>query len=203
MNRHLAIVTFLGLTAFGAAAGAQDRSSPVASPSPLTPLYACADMTDPAQRLACFDAAVAAVRAAENTSQIVTFDKQRIETVRREAFGFRMPSLPRIGMPSFGGRGTDAGSPGGANSRSGSTAPAMAVAEEIEEQSFAVARVTASAGRAVLVLDNGQVWRLVDTDEINAPRQTPFNVRIRTAAMGSFILTIEGRNKGYRVRRVE
>jgi hypothetical protein len=77
------------------------------------------------------------------------------------------------------------------------------VADDIEEQSFTVVSTRESAGRIVITLENGQVWRLTEAGELNAPKRPPYSVKIRTAAMGSFILTVEGRNKGYRVRRVE
>jgi hypothetical protein len=188
MNKAKTTALLCALTGLAGVAFAQ--SSPLQAPSPLSPIYACAEKTDPVERLACFDAAVATIRGAEARSEIVTFDKQRVETVRREAFGFNMPSLPRLGLPSFG-------------KKDGAGNPLQAANEPIEEQVFAVARVSTSGDRATIYLENGQVWRLVETGELNAPRRTPYNVIIRSASMGSFILSVEGRNKGYRVRRVE
>lgn len=181
MNRTF----WAALAAATAATGTGAAAQTAAGPSPLAPLYACADKTDPAERLACFDAAVAAVKAQENRSEIVTFDRKRVETVRREAFGFRLPSLPRLGLP-----GRDPSS-------------TSAAGEEIEEQMLAVTRLSTREGRATMTMDNGQVWRLTEPGEINAPARTPFNVRIRSATLGSYIMSVEGRNKGYRVRRVE
>ncbi|MEN9856631.1 MAG: hypothetical protein RLZZ157_1757, partial [Pseudomonadota bacterium] len=74
---------------------------------------------------------------------------------------------------------------------------------DAEERTFAVTRVSRSGARVALYLDNGNVWQLVESEELNAPSKPPFNVRIRTASLGSFILSVEGRNKGYRVRRVQ
>ena len=196
MNKISATLITVGFVTFGAVAVAQTgQNSANTVASPLEPIYACAAKTDPTERLACFDAAVATIRAKEAKSEIVTFDKQRVEKVRREAFGFSLPSLPKLGFPAFGGGAK-------ADSKDQSVASA-AVAEDIEEQSFTVVSTRESAGRVILTLENGQVWRLTDAGELNAPKRPPFNVKIRTAAMGSFILTVEGRNKGYRVRRVE
>jgi hypothetical protein len=193
MNKTLAIVFAATCSLNPVATGAQQ--APASSVSPLSPLYACAEKVDPTLRLACFDAAVAAVKTAEARSEIVALDQPRVAAVRREAFGFRIPSLPRFG---FGNSNTSPGASAAAAS------PAAKARDEVEdEQIFAVARVGQAGNRVAIYLENGSIWHLTEAGELNVPRQTPFNVRIRTAAMGSFILTVEGRNKGYRVRRVQ
>ena len=196
MNKFSTTLIAASFMTFGTVALAQSGQNPAnAAVSPLEPIYACANKTDPTERLACFDAAVATIRAKEAKSEIVTFDTQRVEKVRREAFGFSLPSLPKLGFPAFGGAPKAEGKD--------QSVAAAAVEEDIEEQSFTVASTRESAGRVVLTLENGQVWRLTEAGELNAPSRPPYKVKIRTAAMGSFILTVEGRNKGYRVRRVE
>lgn len=196
MNKFSTTLLAASFMTFGAVALAQSGQNPAnAAVSPLEPIYACANKTDPTERLACFDAAVATIRAKEAKSEIVTFDKQRVEKVRREAFGFSLPSLPKLGFPAFGGAPKAEGKD--------QSVAAAAVEEDIEEQSFTVVSTRESAGRVVITLENGQIWRLTEAGELNAPKRPPYKVNIRTAAMGSFILTVEGRNKGYRVRRVE
>jgi hypothetical protein len=196
MNKFSTTLIAASFVTFGAVAWAQPGQNPAnAAVSPLEPIYACANKTDPTERLACFDTAVATIRAKEAKSEIVTFDKQRVEKVRREAFGFSLPSLPKLGFPAFGG-----GPKVDSKDQSVAAAPAEA---DIEEQSFTVVSTRESAGRVVLTLENGQVWRLTEAGELNAAKRPPYQVKIRTAAMGSFILTVECRNKGYRVRRVE
>jgi hypothetical protein len=196
MNKFSTTLIAASFMTFGTVALAQSGQNPAnAAVSPLEPIYACANKTDPTERLACFDAAVATIRAKEAKSEIVTFDKQRVEKVRREAFGFSLPSLPKLGFPAFGGAPKAEGKD--------QSVAAAAVEEDIEEQSFTVVSTRESAGRVVITLENGQIWRLTEAGELNAPKRPPYKVNIRTAAMGSFILTVEGRNKGYRVRRVE
>jgi|694.fasta_scaffold74062_2 hypothetical protein len=196
MNKFSTTLITASFMTFGAVALAQSGQNPAnAAVSPLEPIYACANKTDPTERLACFDAAVATIRAKEAKSEIVTFDKQRVEKVRREAFGFSLPSLPKLGFPAFGGAPKAEGKD--------QSVAAAAVEADIEEQSFTVVSTRESAGRVVITLENGQIWRLTEAGELNAPKRPPYKVNIRTAAMGSFILTVEGRNKGYRVRRVE
>jgi hypothetical protein len=197
MNKTFALIFAAACSVNASAAFAQATAATPANAtaSPLSPIYACAEKTDPVQRLACFDAAVAAVKAAEGRNEIVAMDQPRVAAVRREAFGFRIPSLPRFGF------GTPAPATTGAP---GAPSPAARPREEdTEEQTFAVARVGSYGGRTAIYLVNGGVWQLTDAGELNAPRTTPFNVRIRAAALGSYMLQVEGRNKGYRVRRVE
>jgi hypothetical protein len=186
MNKLSTLVFAVAVSAAGFAS-----AQPASTASPLSPIYACAEKTVPAERLACFDAAVALVKAAEARSEIVTMDQPRVAAVRREAFGFRIPSFARFGL------GTPTPSSGT------STPAAKSRDEQIDEQTFAVARVGQAGNRVAIYLDNGNVWQLTEAGEINGPSRPPFNVRIRSAAMGSYILTVEGRNKGYRVRRVE
>jgi hypothetical protein len=186
MNKLSALVFTVAAAAAGLAS-----AQPASTASPLSPIYACAEKTIPAERLACFDTAVAQVKAAEARSEIVTMDQPRVAAVRREAFGFRIPSFARFGL-------------GGAGAAAGASASAPKPADDqIDEQDFAVARVGQAGSRVSLVLTNGNVWNLVEDERFNAPRQTPFNVRIKSASMGSYILSVEGRNKGYRVRRVQ
>jgi hypothetical protein len=194
---------FVAIFAAGTGLSGPAMTQPASNVSPLSPIYLCAEKTDPAQRLACFDAAVAAVKAAEARSEIVALDQPRVAAVRREAFGFRIPSLPRFGLgaPAAASASTGALSDNaGAQNRA---TQAQAREEAQEAQTFAVTRVGRSGDRVAIFLENGNVWHLTEAGELNAPRQTPFNVRIRNAAMGTYMLTVEGRNKGYRVRRVE
>lgn len=158
------------------------------TPSPLSPVYACAAEADPAKRLACFDAAVAALKAAEEKREVVAIDQATVRTLRREAFGFQLPSLPRLALPRLGGGAQDAG----------------AADEPPEEMTFAVESVgKGDNGKPLLRLTNGQVWLLVDDLRWTTPRTKPFNVTIQRAALGSYLLQREGMNRGWRVRRVQ
>ncbi len=61
-------------------------------------------------------------------------------------------------------------------------------------------------GRAVFVLDNGQVWRQLDSDDSNILEPAPgamLKVTIARGLLDSYNLTIEGRSSLIKVRRVE
>jgi|GEM_PF-589367 len=158
------------------------------SETPLAALYECSQKTNDAERLACFDAQVAALKAKEASSDVVVIDAPRVAQMRREAFGFNLPSLPKLGLPKLTGlRGAD---------------NAAQQADE-ERQTMVVTRISNQGGRATLTMENGQIWQLIEAEEINVYGRPPYSANIRSASLGSFILSFEGRNKGYRVRRVE
>ena len=61
-------------------------------------------------------------------------------------------------------------------------------------------------GRAVFVLDNGQIWRQLDGDTTVVYEPDPgkaLNVTISHGMFGSYNLTIAGRNGVVKVRRIE
>lgn len=162
------------------------RAPAAAATSPLDPLYACAQVTDPTERLACYDRTVAELRGREARQDVVAMDRQQVEQVQRESFGFNLPSLPNIFARRADGSTNDQ------------------PREEVESaQTMTVTQVRMVAGRTTLTMDTGQVWQFVDTSEITPTRRAPFRVTIRRAALGSFIMSIEGSNRGYRIRRIQ
>ena len=63
-----------------------------------------------------------------------------------------------------------------------------------------------SHGRAVFVLDNGQTWRQLDSDDVQVLDPAPgkaMRVTIGHGLFGSYTLTVQGRNGFVRVRRAE
>jgi hypothetical protein len=160
------------------AATAQQSATPAAPTGPLAGVYACAEIAGTAERLACYDAAVGRLRTAETTGEVAVLDAERVQTVQREAFGFSMPSLPRLRLPGGGG-------------------------ERVETVTLEIASVSSSGdGRSTLRFTNGQVWRQVEADRIRGAVPGA-QVRISQGALGSFNATIVGRNGLFKVRRQE
>jgi hypothetical protein len=193
-GRGLALAVVVALAP--AATLAQPAPGPP-SGSALDGLYACSAITAPEARLACFDAAVARLRGEEERGEVIALDRARTDAVRREAFGFSMPTLPRFRRP--------AASPGGqAQPVSPVPVARVARAEETEDsQTYTVVAVSPRASGTIITTSNDQTWLLVDPPAFQPNPRPPFQARIRRASMGSFILQVEGRNRGYRVRRVE
>ena len=167
---RVSVPALLGLCALALAAPA------AAETTPLSPLYACQAMADAAARLTCFDQAAAAIKANEDSGAVVSVDKSRAERMQREAFGFNLPSLPKLGLP-------------------GSGADVEAV------QATLVGLSPLGEGHYLFRLDNGQVWEQVD-DRLDRPRALPAAVIIKKAALGSYLLKI-GDQRAVRVRRAQ
>ena len=61
-------------------------------------------------------------------------------------------------------------------------------------------------GKALFILDNGQVWRQLDADSTNVlapPAGTKMKVTIEVGVFGSYNLTIQGRNALIKVTRLK
>lgn len=179
----MSLLTVLALT--GAAAAQQTAPAPRSSPEVLAKVYACAAVADPQARLACFDAEVATLKSAESQGQFAAVDANRARQIQRESFGFSLPSLPQLGLPTF--------------RRSGEGADAE---DSLESQSMKIARLSRFDGRASFIMDNGQVWVRVDTEE-NRNARTGAGVTIRKAALGSFLMSVDGGGRALRVRRAQ
>jgi hypothetical protein len=138
-------------------------------------LLDCKAKADDAARLACYDAAAASLAGAEKQGDIVVVDRDQVRTVRRQAFGFSMPSLKLF----------DRG-------------------EKPEEMNRLTAKVAAASvdrdGKWVLRLEDGQTWRQVDSAVVMTEPKRGSTVEIRRASLGSFMLSIDG-HPGFRVHR--
>jgi hypothetical protein len=177
--------THAGLAAAGFLAAAL-AAAPLAAAPPATPkaegraqalqrLIDCRKLTDNTARLACFDEAAAAMDQAEAKGDIVVVDREQARKVRRQAFGF---SLPSITLFERGEK-----------------------PEEINnmEGKIAAARQN-NAGKWVIRLEDGATWVQIDTNEVpNAPKAGD-TVTIRKAAMGSYMLSL-GHHIAFRARR--
>lgn len=140
-------------------------------------LMDCRKVTDDAGRLACYDQAAGALEQAEAKGDVVIVDREQARQVRRQAFGFSMPSL------------------------------SLFEKGETQEDLENVAGVLDSArqntaGKWVIKLQDGAVWVQVDANELHRTPKAGAQVKIRQAAMGSFMMSIDG-GGGFRVRRTE
>src|SRR5207248_2703996 len=89
-RRALAIGTGLAVLALGVAA-AQTAASPL--PAALQKLLDCHAVAADAARLACYDASVTELGRLISSGEIVVVDHERVAKVKRQAFGFSLPSL--------------------------------------------------------------------------------------------------------------
>ena len=151
----------------------------------LIEIAKCADITDSAERLKCFDAA-----APHAKSALAAPAQKPAEKSLLEWFGFARPQKPVTRAQDFG-----------------KPAPEPGPGEEITEIKATVIEFAKTVrGKSVFILDNGQVWRQLDADSVEvrdpAP-DTPMKVSIETGALGSYNLTIEGKNASIKVYRLK
>lgn len=175
------IIAGISFLAFASVAAAQE-SPP--SPPVLDQVYACANVSAEAERLACYDAAVGRLRQAQTSGELVAVDRAQAEEIRRDAFGFSLPSLPRLFGGGFSGRddGPD---------------------QVIDEITLQIARIQRRPdGKHWIHMDNGQVWAMVDSAQSNRRMETGAQVTVRRAAVGSFMMSFGG-GQALRVRRQE
>lgn len=144
-------------------------------------LSRCQGITAPDARLACFEAAASAIKAAVKAKDVTILDRQDVRKARRSLFGFSVPHIPL-----FGGGDRD----GGPKS------------DDFAELNTTIASVRSlDNGRIELKLvESGAVW--MTTDPMAFPPKVGAKVRIRQGAMGNYFIAISGERsvRGVRVR---
>jgi hypothetical protein len=160
----LAIVTILCMEA--AAVSAQSSSSK--RPEALNRLTACRTVAGAAERLSCYDREVAAIDRAEALKEIVVVDRQQIQRTRRSLFGLSLPDLNIFG--------NDDGDE-------------QAVAEL---QSTIRSASQSPHGKWALTLQDGARWVQIDSKDLARDPRPGQPIRIKRAAMGSYLANIDG-----------
>lgn len=137
-------------------------------------LSECRKLGADAARLACYDAAAQALEAATARGDIVVVERDQVREVRRQAFGFALPSL------SLFDGGKD---------------------ETMADITLKVVSASRGGdGKWLLRLEGGQVWRQIDTTELARYPKPGGTVTISRAALGSYKLSTGGA-AAIRVRR--
>lgn len=132
----------------------------------LQGLADCAELQDPAQKAACYDAAYAALNGAVRSGEITLIRKKEAVQARREAFGFKLPSLSILDKVAK------------------EEGPVDVLTDTIKD-----ARLDRE-GNWIVTLSDGAVWAQTDKKTL-APRPKPGQkVEIRKAALGSFFLKV-------------
>ncbi len=158
---------------FAIAASAAD---PAPRPQLFAKLVECRSVSDPAQRLACYDTQVSALDAAEKKKDVVMMDRQQVRETRRSLFGFTLPKF------SFGGTKEDD-------------------EDDIGELESVVAslRPLRNGGWSFVLPKEGGTWETGDV--LNFAPRAGDKIKIRKASLGSYLGSV-GPNRGVRFRRV-
>jgi hypothetical protein len=138
----------------------------------------CRAITDPTDRLACYDKAAAALDEAQTKGDVVVVDRSEAREVKRQAFGFKLDALSIF-------------------NKSG-------VKEESDDAITATAKSAYrnATGKWVVTLDSGAVWRQIDDETLGRDPHPGSQIRVRRATFGSFMMNVDGQ-PGLRVHRDE
>lgn len=164
MLRKLATMTLFAACA-SSAAFAQEAS--------LDAVLACKTISDPAERVACYDTAVGRLEQAQAQGEVKVITRADVEKVQRESFGFRIPSLP-----SFASGKDDDG--------------------KLERVVEPVTSVSSAGGKLRIVLENGSVWQQIDDKAIRTRKAE--SAEIFEATFGSYKMKLDD-GLAFRVRR--
>ena len=178
MSRRFSHLLLLGgglALALGAAVVAKGDSAQL--PGAVQRLLACHAIAADPPRLACYDAAASELSSLLTKGDIVAVDKEQVRTVRRQAFGFTLPSLGLLDR---------------------SDKP-----EELEQITATVAEARQRGdGTWVLTLDDGAVWAQIDREDLSKYPRNGSKAEIRKASMGSYFINLDGQ-RAIRAKRVE
>jgi hypothetical protein len=157
-----------------------------APPAVVQKLLDCRALTDGAARLACLDAGVAALAGAVEKRDVLVADREEVKKARRGLFG--------LSLPSFNLFGTDKD-----DVAEGEKKDERGALSEIEA-TITAARPSRTAGWR-FVLDDGSTWLQTDSLSFRHDPKPGMKIRIRRAAMGSYLANVDGQI-AVRVKRI-
>ncbi len=172
---------FAAACLFVSVSASAQQSSESAPPRPqaVTRVFDCRTLQPPAERLACYDREVAALQTAEAAREVVVYDREQVRRTRRSLFGIPLPNL------NIFGDGDDDKEEG----------------EGFTQIETTIRSITQDGrGRYMVTLEDGARWAQIDNRELSATPRAGQKIRIRQAAMGSYLANIGG-NVAIRVRR--
>ncbi len=162
----------------------------------------CASVARDADRLACYDSAIAAASAevraiaeqrARESARIAAEEKAAAEAAAKAKAEQAAAERARRKKEDFGAE---------AIASRGDAVRAANAAEEIQEIEAGVAEVlTNRAGLGVFVLDNGQMWRQADTQALPNIR-TGDRVQVTRALLGGYNIVFVKQKRRVLVRRM-
>ncbi|HEX8486460.1 hypothetical protein [Sphingomonas sp.] len=130
---------------------------------------ACRAITEPSERLACFDRTIAAFADARSKGDVVVVDRARVVERKRARFGLAMETDDLFG--------------GGAEDR----------ATAVRQLDTTIRSVSPGRGDLwTMELANGSVWRAVEA--LRFPPKPGQTIRLVTAPLGGFRASVGGRS---------
>jgi hypothetical protein len=188
----------LFLLSFIAAAGAcglAQAASPVEKA--IDAALGCRSIADNTERLACFDGAMSGIDSARTEHAAETAAKKAAkEKKKKDDFGLKGREVVVLDNTeeNFGGE----------------AVPEVRAAQEAKRLKSIAATATSikvnSLKQATLTLDNGQVWKQLESDNVSLPPMREgksYAVTIKRGTMGNYMAVIEDLNRSIRVTRIK
>jgi hypothetical protein len=136
-------------------------------------ILACSDKTDPAVRLACYDTAAGKLK-----QQMGEAEKQNVTL-----FGFKLPVID--------------------DEASENKTPKLAPKQANQVDSTVKSVSKDIAGHLIVMLENGQSWRLDEYRTINGLSTAGTPIQIVRNAFGGFYMGVDGHNNELSVSRIK
>ncbi|MBE7219415.1 MAG: hypothetical protein INR64_13150, partial [Caulobacteraceae bacterium] len=119
-----------------------------------------------AARLACYDGAADALAKAQAAGDVVVVDRAQVREVRRQAFGFHLPSLDLLPR-----------------------APKEAPLQQVDFVLASAGRT--SEGKWAMVAEDGARWVQTDSEDIDNPPHAGSRLLVRAGALGGFFCKVD------------
>ncbi|HVM21896.1 MAG TPA: hypothetical protein VM308_01150 [Sphingomicrobium sp.] len=178
MPRPIAMPMLAAAFLLPVAAPVAAKSAPPAKSPLVTAIERCRAMTDPVQRLACYDASAGAFLSAAESGAVSVVDRAELRKARRSLFGFTMPKLPFFAGDS-------------------------SATEESNQLDSTIKSVRAlNNGYYRLTIAEGDaIWETTEANISFSPPRPGQKITILRGPLGSYFLRIDGQ-VGVRGRRV-
>ncbi|GAB5482927.1 MAG: hypothetical protein Pars92KO_26840 [Parasphingorhabdus sp.] len=172
----LALSLGIALVLNAPAVAAKEDGAIAAPPAIYTELVACKNIADAEQRLACFDAKVAALETAQTNNEVVIADRKQVREARRGLFGL---SLPRIKL--FGGDGDKDDN-----------------VNQIEANIASAQKLR--SGKWLIKLDDGALWQQTEVKSMRRPKSGD-SIVVKRGSLGSFVAKVND-GRAFKVKRI-
>lgn len=175
------------------------------TPSGISDIYVCKSISNAMQRLNCYDTVTDRLEVAEESGELITIKRSTINQVNKDSFGLN--SNPSSTLDALV---RDSSSKEAIES----TSPKLEIdikskdlkVDNVDEVKLVIKKTTTFGRQKTrFFFTNGQVWDQVDDYRLRTPRAKGGNsntATIRTAALGSFFLRVNGKGRAIRVRRI-
>lgn len=177
----IALMSVLFMTATAAAAAEKTEKAQQPRATALVRVVECRTLTEPEERLACYDREVAALDSAEANKQVMVVDKEQVRKTRRSLFGLQLPDL---GI--FGGNGETGD-------------------DDAEEVSRLEAKIKSASqsryGQWSFELEDGARWTQTDDHQLGVEPKPGQMIVIKRAALGSYMASVNGQ-RSFRIQRI-